>query len=73
MTYITLPIHSALDMGSYPREAEARFYLRPLDNGVLSPGTRGVYTSAAHSAEDIDQIVDAFKKSFLAAREEGLF
>ena len=67
------PIHSARDMGPYPREAEATFYLHLLDNGVLSPGTRGVYTSVAHSAEDIDQIIDAFKKSFLAVREEGLF
>ena len=72
MRFQNAPIQSARDLDPSLKEAEDLFYLHLLNNGVIIPGVHLGFISAAHSAEDIDQVIDAFKKSFLAVREQGL-
>ena len=66
------PIRSARDLDPSLKEAEDLFYLHLLNNGVIVPGVHTSFISAAHSAEDVDQVIDAFKRSFLAVREQRL-
>lgn len=66
------PIRSARDLDPSLKEAEDLFYLHLLNNGVIVPGVHTSFISAAHSAEDVDQVINAFKRSFLAVREQRL-
>jgi glutamate-1-semialdehyde aminotransferase len=42
-------------------------------NGVYMPDLHTVFTSAVHTEEDGDRIVEAFKNSLRDMREDGLF
>ncbi|MFN3215315.1 MAG: aspartate aminotransferase family protein [Acidimicrobiales bacterium] len=65
------PIASVRDMSHVDRVAERDFYLHLLANGVLVPGTRRSFLSAAHTPADVDAIADAIEASLLAVREDG--
>ena len=65
-------IRGQRDIGSEYRHAERQFYLHLLNNGVIIPGIHIAFFSAAHTPEDIDQVFDAFRASFLALREDGV-
>ena len=65
------PIGSARDVRYADRVAERDFYLHLLANGVLVPGTRRSFVSAAHTPEDVDAIADAVEASLLAVRDDG--
>jgi len=41
-------------------------------NGVTIPGLHLFFTTASHTAEDIDKVIEAMKKSFLELRDYGL-
>ena len=56
--------HSADGMFEYLR-------LAMLNNGVDLKGWRGGLVSSAHSAEDVEWTVDAWRKSLRALRDEG--
>ena len=60
------------DIGSENRRAERQFYLHLLNNGVIIPGIHIAFFSAAHTPEDVDQVFEAFRASFLALREDGV-
>ncbi|MCS5635412.1 MAG: aminotransferase class III-fold pyridoxal phosphate-dependent enzyme [Myxococcota bacterium] len=60
------------DIGNENRRAERQFYLHLLNNGVIIPGIHIAFFSAAHTPEDIDQVFDAVRASFLALREDGV-
>ena len=66
------PIHSVRDIDDTLKEAEGKFYLHLLNHGVVVPGAHLFFISAAHTPQDIEQVVDAFKQSFLEVRAEGL-
>ena len=42
-------------------------------HGVYMPDLHTVFTSAAHTEEDADRIVEAFKTSLREMREDGIF
>ena len=65
-------IRGARDIGIERRRAERQFYLHLLGNGVIIPGIHIAFFSAAHTPEDIDEVFDAFRESFLALREDGV-
>lgn len=65
-------IDSARDIDESLKEAEDAFYMHLLTHGVVVPGIHLAFISTAHSPEEIDQVIDAFKQSFLEVRERGL-
>ena len=66
------PIESSRDIDGSMKEADDAFFMHLLNNGVIVPGVHQFHISTAHTPEDIDTVIDAFKKSFLAVRAEGL-
>jgi glutamate-1-semialdehyde 2,1-aminomutase len=52
-------------------ELENRFYAHLLRNGVIVPGLHIFFLSAAHSDADVEQVAEAFRKSFRELRAEG--
>jgi len=48
------------------------FYAILHKNGVTIPGLHLFFTTASHTAEDIDRVIEAMKKSFLELRDYGL-
>ncbi|OEU63459.1 MAG: hypothetical protein BBJ57_05060 [Desulfobacterales bacterium PC51MH44] len=48
------------------------FYAILHKNGVTIPGLHLFFTTASHTAEDIDKVIGAMKKSFMELREYGL-
>jgi glutamate-1-semialdehyde aminotransferase len=60
------------DIGNEHRRAERQFYLHLLNNGVIIPGIHLAFFSGADTPEDVDQVFDAFRASFLALREDGV-
>ena len=65
-------IRGERDIGNDHRRAERQFYLHLLDNGVIIPGIHLAFFSGAHTPEDVDQVFEAFRASFLALREDGV-
>ena len=65
-------INSSRDVDSSLHDAEIEFYLHLLDKGVIVPGIHLGFISAAHTDEDVDQIVDAMKESFKDVRKKGM-
>ena len=53
------------------RDAEREFYLHLINHGVIVPGIHLFFLSDAHSDEDVDSIIDAFKQSFDDVRADG--
>ncbi len=63
------PIESARDVrGENPR-LENEFYVRLLEHGVLVPGIHVAFLSAAHTPQDVDQIIAAYIESFRELRQ----
>jgi glutamate-1-semialdehyde 2,1-aminomutase len=65
-------IRSARDLNPAKTQAETDFYLHLLNNGVLIPGTRRSFVSAAHSEETIDEAADTIIRCLGLVREDGL-
>ena len=63
-------IKSARDIGRSKIEKE--FYLHLLGHNVLVPGIHLAFITFAHKPDVIDEVIDAFKKSFEDLREDGL-
>ena len=63
-------IESARDIGR--SKVEKEFYLHLLGHNVLVPGIHLAFISFAHKPEIVDQVIDAFKQSFIDLREDGL-
>ena len=66
------PVETSRDVANVNREAEREFYLHLMKHGVIVPGIHLFFLSAAHAADDVDQIIDAFKQAFLDVRADGL-
>lgn len=67
------PIDSARDIRPRHAAAEKAFYLHTLNRGVLVPGTQRAFLSAAHSRDDVDEIVRVFQASLLDVAADGIF
>ena len=68
------PIESARDLNDSLNGVDQQLFMHLMNHGVLvpGPGTTQFFISAAHTPEDVDKVIDAFKNSFLAIREEWL-
>lgn len=66
------PINSSRDIDTSLQDAEGEFYMHLLNHGVVVPGIHLAFISAAHTPEDIDTVIDAFKESFKEVRNKGL-
>ena len=66
------PIETSRDVTNTNTEAEREFYLHLMNHGVIVPGIHLFFLSDAHSDEDVDEIIEAFKQSFLDVRADGL-
>ncbi|MFP6743565.1 MAG: aspartate aminotransferase family protein [Alphaproteobacteria bacterium] len=66
------PIETSRDVTNTNTEAEREYYLHLMNHGVIVPGIHLFFLSDAHSDEDVDEIVEAFKQSFLDVRADGL-
>ena len=67
------PINSSRDIRKDAPWAEREFYVHLLGHDVIVPGIHLAFLCAAHSSADVDRMVDAFKRSFMDLREDGLF
>ena len=65
-------IKSSRDIKGEHRDAENEFYLHLLRHGVIIPGLHLAFLSYAHSPEDVDHVIEAFKQSFRDIRAKGL-
>ena len=63
-------IESARDIGRSKIEKE--FYLHLLGHNVLVPGIHLAFITFAHKPDVIDEVIEAFKRSFEDLREDGL-
>ena len=66
------PIEGARDIDPSYAKAQREFYLHLLHHGVIVPGIHLAFISTAHSPEDVDRVVDAFRNSFVQIRQAGL-
>lgn len=66
------PIETSRDVTRENPQAEREFYLHLLNHGVIVPGIHLFFLSAAHTAADVDAIIEAFMQSFLDVRADGL-
>ena len=65
-------VESSRDLDDSFHAVEREFYQHLLYHGVIVPGIHLFFLSAAHSAEDVDTVSDAFKQSFTEIKERGL-
>jgi len=65
-------IATSRDVTNTNTEAEREFYLHLMNHGVTVPGIHLFFLSDAHSDEDVDEVIEAFKQSFLDVRADGL-
>jgi glutamate-1-semialdehyde 2,1-aminomutase len=66
-------IRTARDLPRQKTAAETAFYLHLLDLGILIPGTRRSFVSAAHTPEIIDEAIDRICAALQRVQDEGLF
>ena len=66
------PIATSRDVTNTNTEAEREFYLHLMNHGVTVPGIHLFFLSDAHADADVDEIIEAFKQSFLDLRTDGL-
>jgi glutamate-1-semialdehyde 2,1-aminomutase len=66
------PVESSRDLDHSFAEVEREFYLHLLNRGVIVPGIHLFFLSAAHTPEDVDTVIDAFKQSFADIKQRGL-
>lgn len=64
-------IESSRDIDQRLYKLEKEFYLHLLGHNVIVPGIHLAFISFAHKPEVIDQVIDAFKRSFEDLREDG--
>jgi len=67
------PIEGQRDIGNQHRQTEAQFYLHLMNQGVIIPGIHLAFFSGAHTPGEIDQVIEGFKASFEALREDDAF
>tara|TARA_Y100000590_G_scaffold126302_1_gene144365 strand:+ start:2777 stop:4150 length:1374 start_codon:yes stop_codon:yes gene_type:complete len=65
-------IESSRDIDHSHYYLEKEFYLHLLGHNVIVPGIHLAFISFAHKPKVIDQVIDAFKKTFEDLREDGL-
>jgi glutamate-1-semialdehyde 2,1-aminomutase len=65
-------IESSRDFNSDHAKAEKQFYLHLLGHGVIVPGIHLAFFSSAHTPDDVDTVIEAFKQSFLDLRADGM-
>ncbi len=66
------PIEGSFDITNENFFAEREFYLHLLGHGVIIPGIHLAFICAAHSVDDVDELIGAMQQSFLDLREDGL-
>jgi len=67
------PVESGWDVAKIKYDFQpSLFYSFLHKNGVLIPGLHLFFITAAHTADDIDIVIKAMKKSFLEVRSYGL-
>jgi glutamate-1-semialdehyde-2,1-aminomutase len=66
------PIESSRDIDESFAKVENEFYIHLLYHGVIVPGVHLAFISTAHTKADVDQVIEAFKQSFIDIRERGL-
>jgi glutamate-1-semialdehyde 2,1-aminomutase len=54
------------------KHVDDRFFTYLVNRGIIIPGVHQFHVSAAHTPEDVDFVIDAFKQSFLDVKAEGL-
>ena len=64
-------IESSRDIDQRLYKLEKEFYLHLLGHNVIVPGIHLAFISFAHKPDLIDQVIDAFKRSFEDLREDG--
>ena len=64
-------INSSRDIDHSLYKLEKEFYLHLLGHNVIVPGIHLAFISFAHKPDVIDQVIDAFKKTFEDLREDG--
>jgi glutamate-1-semialdehyde 2,1-aminomutase len=62
---------AALDVA--PAAAYDALQLRLLERGVILPGVHQFHLSAAHTDDDVDEVIEACTESLLEVEAEGLF
>ena len=67
------PVESSRDAHARHLQAQKAFYLHALNAGVLVPGTQRAFLSAAHTDEDVDELIEVFLTSFDAVAAEDLY
>lgn len=66
------PIDGSRDIAMDHAIAEREFYLHLLGRGVIVPGIHFALFCAAHTPDDVDEVIEAFKQSFLDVRADDL-
>ena len=64
-------IDSSRDIDHSQYKLEKEFYLHLLGHNVIVPGIHLAFISFAHKPEVIDEVIDAFKRTFEDLREDG--
>ena len=64
-------IESSRDIDQRLYKLEKEFYLHLLGHNVIVPGIHLAFISFAHKPDVIDQVIDAFKRSFEDLRKDG--
>ena len=65
-------IESSRDIDHSHYSLEKEFYLHLLGHNVIIPGIHLAFISFAHKPDVIDQVIDAFKRTFEDLRDDGL-
>jgi len=65
-------IESSRDIDHSHYSLEKEFYLHLLGHNVIVPGIHLAFISFAHKSDVIDQVIDAFKRTFKDLRDDGL-
>ena len=65
-------IESSRDIDHSHYSLEKEFYLHLLGHNVIVPGIHLAFISFAHTPDVIDQVIDAFKRTFEDLRDDGL-
>jgi glutamate-1-semialdehyde 2,1-aminomutase len=65
-------IESSRDLDHSHYSLEKEFYLHLLGHNVIVPGIHLAFISFAHKPDVIDQVIDAFKRTFEDLRDDGL-
>ena len=65
-------INSSRDIDYSFRKVEQEFYLHLLGHDVIVPGIHLSFLSWAHKTEIVDQVIEAYKSSFMDLRADEL-